>query len=97
MRHDASQVVEHLDQPELAALGPALLGRCAPRALVVTTPNIEYNLNMMVRCSQAETCRHRGVALDMEKRRWLAQQNRTEQNRTEQNRTEQNRTEQNRT
>jgi len=50
------QVVEHLDPPELHALGAALLGRCAPRALVVTTPNKEYNLNMMMRCTKATPC-----------------------------------------
>ena len=55
------EVVEHLDPPELHALGPALLGRCAPRALIVTTPNKEYNLNGMARCQNEKTteCRAR--------------------------------------
>jgi len=57
------EVVEHLDPRELHELGAALLGRCAPRALIVTTPNIEYNLNNMVHCSKersaSATCRAR--------------------------------------
>jgi len=53
------EVVEHLDPPDLCALGPALLGRCAPRALIVTTPNKEYNLNGMVRCQNTTECRGR--------------------------------------
>ena len=65
------EVVEHLDPPELAELGAALLGRCGPRVLIVTTPNREYNLNMMVRCCfPPGKCRGRagGQAVD-EKRR----------------------------
>ncbi|KAL1522445.1 hypothetical protein AB1Y20_017433 [Prymnesium parvum] len=42
------EVVEHLDSPELEAVGPALFGRCAPRRVIVTTPNKEFNLNWMV-------------------------------------------------
>ena len=42
------EVVEHLDPPELALVGAVLLGRAAPRALLLTTPNKEYNLNYMV-------------------------------------------------
>ena len=41
------EVVEHLDQPALDALGPILLGRCAPARLVVTTPNKEFNVNWL--------------------------------------------------
>eukprot|EP00965_Chrysotila_dentata_P211003 6186225-Pleurochrysis_carterae.AAC.1 len=41
------EVVEHLDPPELSQVGPILLGECAPRCLVVTTPNKEYNLNFI--------------------------------------------------
>ena len=41
------EVVEHLDPWELERVGPALLGRCAPRWLLVTTPNKEYNLNFI--------------------------------------------------
>lgn len=42
------EVVEHLDPPELALVGEVLLGRAAPRALILTTPNKEYNLNYIV-------------------------------------------------
>ena len=37
------EVVEHLDPAPLAAFGDAVLGRCAPRVAIVTTPNKEYN------------------------------------------------------
>ena len=50
------EVVEHLDPPDLACVGAVLLGRCAPRALIVTTPNKEYNLNAMVKCSRTQPC-----------------------------------------
>ena len=52
------EVVEHLDPPELETLGEALLGRCAPRTLIVTTPNKEFNLNLMVCCSEVKTRGH---------------------------------------
>ena len=61
------EVVEHLDPPELRELGAALLGRCAPRVLLVTTPNKEYNLNMMVRCARQPTCQYRGATCNTEK------------------------------
>ena len=38
------EVVEHLDPAPLAAFGDAVLGRCAPRVAIVTTPNKEYNV-----------------------------------------------------
>ena len=41
------EVIEHLDPWILERLGPELLGRCAPRWLLVTTPNKEYNLNFL--------------------------------------------------
>eukprot|EP00966_Prymnesium_polylepis_P040312 935553-Prymnesium_polylepis.1 len=41
------EVIEHLDPPDLDALGPALLGTLAPLHMLVTTPNKEYNLNFM--------------------------------------------------
>ena len=64
------EVVEHLDPPELRELGPALLGRCAPRALIVTTPNKEYNLNRMVCCRNRTECQARRVGgIDEEQRR----------------------------
>jgi SAM-dependent methyltransferase len=41
------EVIEHLDPPILAMVGTALLGRCQPHMLLVTTPNKEYNLNFI--------------------------------------------------
>ena len=70
------EVVEHLDPPALDELGPALLGRCAPRALIVTTPNKEYNLNMMVRCSKRTECPRRNAhGIDESKRRTMIARN----------------------
>ena len=43
------EVVEHLESHVLEAVGGALLGGCAPRRLVVSTPNKEYNLNFVER------------------------------------------------
>lgn len=39
------EVIEHLDQNRLAAFAQVLFGVAAPPAVVVTTPNIEYNAN----------------------------------------------------
>jgi 3' terminal RNA ribose 2'-O-methyltransferase Hen1 len=38
------EVVEHLDQPRLAAFERALFGAAAPRTVALTTPNVEYNV-----------------------------------------------------
>ncbi|MFC7329430.1 3' terminal RNA ribose 2'-O-methyltransferase Hen1 [Marinactinospora rubrisoli] len=45
--HDAAvlmEVVEHVDPSRLPALEQAVFGHAAPRTVVVTTPNIEYNV-----------------------------------------------------
>lgn len=39
-----SEVVEHLDPPRLPALVYAVFGAARPQAVVVTTPNAEYNV-----------------------------------------------------
>ncbi|GAA4816582.1 3' terminal RNA ribose 2'-O-methyltransferase Hen1 [Streptomyces ziwulingensis] len=39
-----SEVIEHLDLPRLPALEYAVFGSARPRAVVVTTPNAEYNV-----------------------------------------------------
>ncbi|MFI6443496.1 3' terminal RNA ribose 2'-O-methyltransferase Hen1 [Kitasatospora sp. NPDC050543] len=39
-----SEVIEHLDLPRLPALEYAVLGAARPSAVVVTTPNVEYNV-----------------------------------------------------
>ncbi|MGV9264474.1 3' terminal RNA ribose 2'-O-methyltransferase Hen1 [Kitasatospora sp. NPDC003701] len=38
------EVIEHLDEPRLPALEYAVLGAARPAAVVVTTPNSEYNV-----------------------------------------------------
>lgn len=38
------EVIEHVDPPRLAALERAVLGHARPSTLVVTTPNVEYNV-----------------------------------------------------
>ncbi|SQD96181.1 Methyltransferase type 12 [Parafrankia sp. Ea1.12] len=39
-----SEVVEHVDPPRLPALAEVVLGHAQPRLVIVTTPNIEYNV-----------------------------------------------------
>ncbi|MEV5934035.1 3' terminal RNA ribose 2'-O-methyltransferase Hen1 [Streptomyces sp. NPDC052079] len=39
-----SEVIEHLDLPRLPALEYAVFGAAGPRTVVVTTPNVEYNV-----------------------------------------------------
>src|SRR5262249_22503449 len=39
-----SEVIEHLDQPRLPALEYAVFGAARPATVVVTTPNVEYNV-----------------------------------------------------
>ncbi|HET9516487.1 MAG TPA: 3' terminal RNA ribose 2'-O-methyltransferase Hen1 [Actinoplanes sp.] len=38
------EVVEHVDPPRLPALAAAVFGHARPAAVVVTTPNVEYNV-----------------------------------------------------
>ncbi|MFC8620469.1 3' terminal RNA ribose 2'-O-methyltransferase Hen1 [Micromonospora purpureochromogenes] len=38
------EVIEHLDPPRLPALEDAVLGHARPGTMVVTTPNVEYNV-----------------------------------------------------
>jgi len=39
------EVIEHVDPPRLPALEASVLGHARPRAVVVTTPNAEYNVH----------------------------------------------------
>ncbi|MEU1074362.1 MULTISPECIES: 3' terminal RNA ribose 2'-O-methyltransferase Hen1 [unclassified Streptomyces] len=39
-----SEVIEHLDVPRLPALEYAVFGAARPRTVIVTTPNVEYNV-----------------------------------------------------
>ena len=38
------EVIEHLDPPRLPALAAAVFGHARPSTVVVTTPNVEYNV-----------------------------------------------------
>jgi 3' terminal RNA ribose 2'-O-methyltransferase Hen1 len=38
------EVVEHVDQPRLGALERAVFGHASPDTVIVTTPNVEYNV-----------------------------------------------------
>ena len=38
------EVIEHLDPPRLAAMERNIFGHARPRTVVVTTPNVEYNV-----------------------------------------------------
>jgi 3' terminal RNA ribose 2'-O-methyltransferase Hen1 len=38
------EVVEHVDEPRLPALADAVFGHARPGAVIVTTPNVEYNV-----------------------------------------------------
>jgi len=40
----AVEVIEHLDPPRLAAFERVIFGETKPRLLIVTTPNVEYNV-----------------------------------------------------
>ncbi|HST83584.1 MAG TPA: 3' terminal RNA ribose 2'-O-methyltransferase Hen1 [Kineosporiaceae bacterium] len=37
------EVIEHIDPPRLGALQSSVFGAARPRAVIVTTPNVEYN------------------------------------------------------
>ncbi|MBP2062983.1 3' terminal RNA ribose 2'-O-methyltransferase Hen1 [Streptomyces iranensis] len=39
-----SEVIEHVDPPRLPALEQVVFGAARPKAVVVTTPNVEYNV-----------------------------------------------------
>jgi 3' terminal RNA ribose 2'-O-methyltransferase Hen1 len=38
------EVIEHLDEPRLPALADAVFGHAGPDTVIVTTPNVEYNV-----------------------------------------------------
>jgi 3' terminal RNA ribose 2'-O-methyltransferase Hen1 len=38
------EVIEHVDQPRLPAVAASVFGHAAPTTVVVTTPNVEYNV-----------------------------------------------------
>jgi len=51
------EVIEHIDPPRLAALERVVFGHAAPSTVIVTTPNVEYNVRY--EALPAGTPRHR--------------------------------------
>jgi 3' terminal RNA ribose 2'-O-methyltransferase Hen1 len=51
------EVIEHVDPPRLDALERAVFGHAAPATVIVTTPNVEYNVHFDA--LPAGTMRHR--------------------------------------
>ena len=51
------EVIEHVDPPRLGALERAVFGHASPRTVIVTTPNVEYNVRFETLPSGAR--RHR--------------------------------------
>ena len=51
------EVIEHVDPPRLAALERSVFGHAAPTTVIVTTPNVEYNVRFPT--LPAGTTRHR--------------------------------------
>ena len=47
------EVIEHLDPPRLAAFERVVFECARPRTVVVTTPNVEYNVQLRERCPRA--------------------------------------------
>ncbi|MFC5910076.1 3' terminal RNA ribose 2'-O-methyltransferase Hen1 [Streptacidiphilus monticola] len=69
-----SEVVEHVDPPRLPALEYAVLGAAQPRTVVVTTPNVEYNVRWeWLPAGQVRHADHRFEWTRAEFRDWAAQ------------------------
>ena len=67
------EVIEHLDTPRLSALESVVFGHARPGAVIVTTPNAEYNVKW--ESLPAGTMRHRDHRFEWtrdEFRRWAA-------------------------
>ncbi|MGA5038853.1 3' terminal RNA ribose 2'-O-methyltransferase Hen1 [Streptomyces capoamus] len=68
-----NEVVEHLDPPRLPALEYAVFGHARPRTVVVTTPNVEYNVRWeTLPAGHARHGDHRFEWTREEFRRWAA-------------------------
>ncbi|MEU5212679.1 3' terminal RNA ribose 2'-O-methyltransferase Hen1 [Streptomyces sp. NPDC020742] len=66
-----SEVVEHVDPPRLPALEYAVFGAARPRTVVVTTPNVEYNVRWeSLPAGQVRHADHRFEWTREEFRRW---------------------------
>ncbi|MFD5427024.1 3' terminal RNA ribose 2'-O-methyltransferase Hen1 [Streptomyces sp. NPDC127084] len=75
--HDAavlSEVIEHLDLPRLPALEYAVFGSARPRTVIVTTPNVEYNVRWeSLPAGHVRHSDHRFEWTREEFRQWAAQ------------------------
>ncbi|MEU7134128.1 3' terminal RNA ribose 2'-O-methyltransferase Hen1 [Streptomyces sp. NPDC046261] len=68
-----SEVVEHVDPPRLPALEHAVFGAARPATVVVTTPNVEYNVRWeSLPAGQARHADHRFEWSREEFRAWAA-------------------------
>ena len=68
------EVIEHVDPPRLAALERSVFGHAAPATVIVTTPNVEYNVRFATLPAGATRHRdHRFEWTRAEFRDWAAQ------------------------
>ncbi|KUL48978.1 3' terminal RNA ribose 2'-O-methyltransferase Hen1 [Streptomyces sp. NRRL F-4489] len=69
-----SEVVEHVDPERLPALEYAVFGAAGPRTVVVTTPNVEYNVRWeSLPAGRARHADHRFEWTRAEFRRWAGE------------------------
>lgn len=66
----AVEVIEHLDPPRLAAFERVVLGDAKPRVLIVTTPNVEFNVKFETLTKG--TLRHRDHRFEWTRAEFLA-------------------------
>ena len=59
-----SEVIEHLDLPRLPALEYAVFGAARPRTVLVTTPNVEYNVRWETPARRARPPRRPPLRVD---------------------------------
>ena len=68
-----SEVIEHVDPPRLPALEHAVFGAARPKAVVVTTPNVEYNVRFVGMTSPTRHRDHRFEWTRAEFAAWCAE------------------------
>ncbi len=66
----AVEVIEHLDPPRLAAFERVVLGDAKPRVLIVTTPNVEFNVKFETLAKG--TLRHRDHRFEWTRAEFIA-------------------------
>ena len=67
----AMEVVEHIDPPRLAAFREAVLGIARPGVVIITTPNVEYNILFPSMTSRFRHRDHRFEWTREEFREWV--------------------------